>query len=76
MVRRVPTAVVEVGNDAEPADADGGAGEDVVDPLARLGRLEVVERRPGAAGMVGERAMSTRMDMLRPVTRPIRAGSP
>ena len=43
MVRRVPAALVEVGEDAEPVDADGGAvDEDVVEPLARLGRFEVV----------------------------------
>ena len=43
MVRRVPTAVVEVGEDAEPVDGDVGAvDEDVVEPLAGMGRFEVV----------------------------------
>ena len=38
VVRGVPTAVVEVGEDAEPVDADVGAlDEDVVEPLAGLG---------------------------------------
>jgi hypothetical protein len=76
VVRWVPAALVEVGEDAEPVDADGGAvDEDGVEPLAGLGRLEIVERRPGAVGVVGERAVSTRMDMLWPVTRPVRAVS-
>ena len=57
-----------------PIDANGGAGEDVIEPPVRLGRLEAVERRPGAEVVVGERAVSTRMDMLGPVRRPVGPG--
>jgi hypothetical protein len=37
VVRRVPTAAVEVGDHAEPVDGDVGASEDVVEPLAGWG---------------------------------------